>query len=256
MIYLHKILPLFILPFQFALIWICVGLLLKKRILIFFGLGSLYIFSMPITANVLMRHLESGMERLTTDKVDPADAIVVLSGSGAQPKGKNAVVEWQDPDRFLGGVALLQSQKAPLLVFTGGWLPWNASARPEGDVLIEEAERMGISRDKLLTTGKVTNTAGEAAAVGKILHERKLSSHSENQKKPTILLVTSAFHMQRAAKLFEREGLNVNMFPVDFRSSKSFSFSFFDLLPNAGALEVSETCMREIYGRLYYNILH
>jgi hypothetical protein len=34
-------------------------------------------------------------------------------------------IEWGDPDRFFGGIALLKSGKAQKLLYTGGKMPWN-----------------------------------------------------------------------------------------------------------------------------------
>ena len=78
---------------------------------------------------------------------------------------------------------------------------------------------MGISKKDLFTTYPVTNTLQEAKAIKKLLDiEIPL-----RQKK--LILVTSAFHMKRAKKVFEREGITVLPYPVDFKSSKNFSVS-------------------------------
>ena len=53
-----------------------------------------------------------------------------------------------------------------------------------------------------------------------------------SQKK--IILVTSAFHMKRAMKVSEREGIVVIAYPADFKSNKSFSSTL--LNPWAGSL--------------------
>ena len=56
----------------------------------------------------------------------------------------------------------------------------------------------------------VVNTAEEAVAIRQLLDASKNSEvHSLR-----ILLVTSAFHMRRAQRLFERKGLVVEPFPV------------------------------------------
>jgi len=58
--------------------------------------------------------------------IDSADAIVVLSGMlEINGVGDSAYVEWGDPDRFFGGMALFKAGKAPRLVFTGGKIPLN-----------------------------------------------------------------------------------------------------------------------------------
>ena len=69
-----------------------------------------------------------------------------------------------------------------------------------------------------------------------------------------ILLVTSAFHMPRAARLFESAGLDVSAFPVDFVGTGGGTPGMLGFLPTAGALAQSQVALREFYGRLYYRM--
>jgi uncharacterized SAM-binding protein YcdF (DUF218 family) len=100
----------------------------------------------------------------------------------------------------------------------------------------------------------VLNTSDEAHAVAALLNARKPAAGPVD-KKHRVLLVTSAFHMQRARTLFERAGLSVIPFPVDFKAGAGESLSVLDILPNAGALEMTETALREAYGRLFYVVV-
>ena len=52
--------------------------------------------------------------------------------------------------------------------------------------------------------------------------------------------------------LFEKEGLEVVPYPVDFKSLTTDSVTFMDYLPNAESLAKTEVGMRELIGRLYY----
>jgi len=73
--------------------------------------------------------------------------------------------------------------------------------------------------------------------------------------KPRIILVTSAFHMRRAKMLFERQGFEVEPFPVDFQVSDRSTTTVLSFFPSAQALAKSETAMREGVGILYYWII-
>ena len=70
-------------------------------------------------------------------------------------------------DRFEAGVALATAGKAPVLVFTGGWLPWQPDATPEGEVLRDRAIGRGIAADRIAVTGIVRNTEEESRAVAR-----------------------------------------------------------------------------------------
>ena len=120
---------------------------------------------------------------------------------------------------------------------------------PEGNIYIKEAISLGIPKKDLFTTYSVTNTLQEAKAVKKILNNEISSSRKE------IILVTSAFHMKRAKKVFEREGIVVLPYPVDFKSSKSLSSSLRNPLkwvPSSASLSRNSSAIREIIGRIIY----
>ena len=156
--------------------------------------------------------------------------------------------EWRDADRFFGGPDLFRAGKAPLLIFTGGLVPGTVS---EGELLAGHAQAMGVPLDAILTTGLVRNTAEEARAVGSLLRERK-PEVANQEPSLRVLLVTSAFHMPRARRLFERSGLTVTPFRVDFQVSAGRGVNLLDLLPTARALRQTEIAWREMYGRFYY----
>ena len=152
-------------------------------------------------------------------------------------------MEWNSAvDRYFAGVDLYQAERAPRLIFTRGWVPWMADQLPEGEVLAQMARGDGVPGDAILITDVVMNTAAEAQSVAALLGE------GDHQ----IILVTSAYHMARSTLLFERAGLDVIPFPVDFLTSATKSFSILDLLPTAGDLASTEWALREFYGYLFY----
>ena len=172
MIYVHKILPLFLLPVSITLLLILAGLRFRHRVLIWSGVAVLWLSSTPLISALAVRTAEGWTERgLATDAPD-ADAIVVLSEGRVVAPGKAAVSEWNDADRFFGGVELFKAGKSPLLVFTGGAAPWEPNAASEGNLLAGYAKSMGVPDGRIVKTPRVTNTAEEALAVATLLHAR------------------------------------------------------------------------------------
>ena len=100
----------------------------------------------------------------------------------------------------------------------------------------------------MASTGPVVNTAEEAAAVRSLL----------KGKDPRVLLVTSAFHMKRAQRLFQRQGIQVIPFPVDFRSRGTWAGAVWadpmQWVPTAGSLQGSSVVLREFLGRMVYRV--
>ncbi len=229
------------------------GLLLRRKGLIWTSLVLFWVCSTPLASDFLARALENGAERMETTGMPTVDAIVVLSEGRVVAPGASAISEWSDGDRFWGGVALYQAGKAPLLVFTGGWTPGQPNAKPEGEVLIGYAMALGVPSKSLRTTGFVMNTAEEAQAVTKLLGRQVIDGQGLKQA-IKVLLVTSAYHMPRAQRLFERAGLTVIAYPVDFQVQTSRNLSVMDFVPSASAFQKTEMAWRETIGRAYYEI--
>lgn len=253
-IYLHKILPLFVLPVGITLLLVLSGVRLRRRSLIWSGVAVLWLSSTPLVGRLAVRTAEGWAERASAADACEADAIVVLSEGRVVAPGKAAVSEWNDADRFFAGVELFRAGKAPLLVFTGGAAPWEPNAAPEGDILAEYAKAMGVPDGHISKTPRVTDTAEEAQAVATLLRAR-LTGPTRRGGPPHVLLVTSAFHMPRARRLFERAGISVIPFPVDFKVSANGVLSVLDFLPTASALAKTELALREGYGRLFYFVV-
>ncbi|MFZ4671032.1 MAG: YdcF family protein [Flavobacterium sp.] len=193
-------------------------------------------------SGICIKLVEGSEYRKPISALDSADAIVVLSGMLIiNEVGDSTFIEWGDPDRFFGGIALFKADKAQKLVFTGGKMPWNKAKKTEGDVLKEYAISNGIPTEKIFVTKDVENTADEAVAVNELISPSK-----------RIILVTSAFHMYRAKMLFEKQGFIVIPYKVDFKASRNNTITLMAFLPSAGNTELTETGIREIIGRLFY----
>ena len=85
------------------------------------------------------------------------------------------------------------------------------------------------------------NTADEAAAVKELISPSK-----------RIILVTSAFHMYRAKRLFEKQGFLVIPYKVDYKAAENSELTLLYFLPYTNNIELSENGIREIFGRVFY----
>lgn len=206
---------------------------------------------MPAVGAFAVRTMEGSATRTAASDAPSGDAIVVLSEGRVLAPGRANISEWTDADRFFGGVELFKAHKAPWIVFTGGVTSGNANVKLEGQVLSEFAESVGVPVGHILTSLRVENTEQEARAVATLLRTQ-VADTSWLRREPRILLVTSAFHMARARRMFELAGLAVSPFPVDFKASERKRWSVVDFLPRGSALAQTELAMREMYGRIFY----
>jgi len=264
MFLLSKLLPLLLLPLGLALLLLLWAAVRGGRSPVLAALAILWLFATPLTAEGLWRWLERPYQRqsaamlLARPAVPPAavppaavaPAAVVVLGTGRHPApGPARISEWSDADRFFGGVEAFQQLRGqglrPRLIFTGGWWPTQPSMPPEGDVLRRRAIALGLPPADLFSTSRVRNTAEEARAIAALL-----------PRGAAIVLVTSAFHMHRAQRLFERRGLRVFPFPVDFQASGAWAGSPLrdplHWLPSAEGLARSSRALRELIGRTLY----
>ena len=231
-------------PLFITLGLIILGLIIKSKKTSFIGLIVLVVCSLPIISNRLIGYLEHNYQLKNISKVDPADAIVVLSGMVTAIRTNNGLsYQWgESVDRIFAGIDLFKENKAPSLILTRGKMPWSIG-KPEGEYLRDVAIKYGVPRKNIFLTENVANTDQEAKSVKKLL----------SKDTPKVILVTSAFHMPRAQKIFRAAGIKIVTFPVDFRNGAS-KLTFMDFLPSAKGLWETSHFFREMIGRSYYNL--
>ena len=244
MIFLHKILPLFIMPIMVFFLIIIFSTFKGYKKLTYYSLILFYIISTPIFSSIVMKQVEGEYTYGKFENQNKADAIVVLSGMMRINEFENDYkIEWGDADRFFKGIELYNFNKSNIIVFTGGKSPYNKTKISEGDILKEYAIRFGVKEEDILITKEVLNTSDESYAVKDLIGNKK-----------TIILVTSAFHMSRAKSLFEKQGHIVIPYKVDFKTPPKLSWHFIDFIASSQGLRKTEIALREILGRFYYSI--
>lgn len=246
MIYFHKILPYALYPITLLFCLLFWALLSKRRTPVLLSLLLLLITSSPLVSNRIVAFIEMQEQRKIIEDITPSDSIVVLSGKMIIPiiTKHGITYEWDDPDRFFAGLSLLKAGKAKNIIFTGGELSWQIDAKTEGQILEMLAVSYGVSGSQVIVTKYVQNTYDEALAVKELLVKNNTNR---------IILVTSAFHMPRASYLFNQQGIEVQTYPVDFKSTAK-NLSIVDFLPSAEAFYMFQFALREIIGRTYYMI--
>ena len=243
MIYINKILPIIFSPLGLIIILLIFGIFRKKMLPSLIGLVILILLSLPIVSGQLIKLLEKNYRPTTLNEIVSAETVIVLSGM-VKPIKQNIGVRYEFSeavDRILAGVNILKTGKAQKIILTRGQLPWSVGV-PEGDFLAEFVQSQGIDSNRILLTEIVQNTNDEAKAISRML-----------PKNSEVILVTSAFHMPRAKKVFQNQNLKVIPYAVDFISVAK-KISIMDFLPQAHAFKDSNFYVREIIGRAYYSL--
>lgn len=191
-------------PFTLAIVlWLAanVALWLGRRPLALalsvIGFVGLWLSSMPVVADALGSTLESQYRALAPQDAPASDAILVLGGSiaSAQPPERPTFVLGESSTRILYAAALYRAGKARWVVVAAGNRPSAAHRQIEADAIAEFLMQLGVPASAIKLERASRTTRENAANVKPVL--QALGVHR-------VLLVTSAMHMPRALKTFER----------------------------------------------------
>ena len=196
---------------------------------------ALLALSLPPVADALIHSLEDHRPIAATN-LARAQAIVVLGGGNyhAAPEYGGDTVGRYTLERTRYGAYLQRRSGLPILV-TGG-APFGG--RPEGETMKEAIERDFGGRVRWAENAS-RDTAENAAYSARLLRDAGITR---------IALVSQAWHLPRAAALFEAQGLEVIAAPVGFATQPPSTIK--QALPSIGALDNSTLALHEWLGRL------
>lgn len=247
--FLSKLLPLFFYPLGLAIavgLWVSlVGLRQGARKTACLGLvatAGLWLSSTPFCADWLFQGLQQPFPLQPMTAIPKAEAILVLGGLAEGPADRPDTVDYADSiERALYARHLFLADKAPLILISGGSAPgW----RPEAEIIADLLVDLGVPRTALLTENKSRNTRQNALFSQVMLQERQMKR---------VLLVTSAYHMQRAQATFRALGVEVIPAPTDHHLTAD-EFPSMNWLPKAEALEQSTRALKEYLGWVVYRL--
>lgn len=241
---LTNIVAAFLLPPLNGLAFIVAGWLAIRRRprlarpLVGTGLLLLWVQALPVVGNALLHGLEG--EPLDMARASEAQAIVVLGGGRHRqtPEYGGDTVSEPSLARLRYAAKLYRETGLPILV-TGG--------APDGGK-ISEGEAMrdvltkGFGAPVRWVEGASINTRENARLSAKLLKQDGVTR---------ILLVTHAWHMQRAERAFATAGLAVLPAPTLFQRRP---FLPTDWLPSAEGLRDTRTALHEWIGILWYRL--
>ncbi len=204
--------------------------------------AALSVFSSPLVATLMRRSLEDAYPSRPIAEYPEAGAIVVLGGSVAGVIPPRYEPEEVSGSRLLPAARLYRAGKAKLILVSSGYRYEGAGGvmRVDADDMKQVLVDMAVPAEAIVTETVSRTTRENAMLSARILKERGVRS---------VLLVTSAFHIRRAAGWFKAEGLEIIPVPVS-REVAGVSVSPWSFWPSAGALNTSTICLKEIVGHL------
>lgn len=240
MIYLLKFGASFILPPGiFFLCFIILAIFLWRRnehaiASAFIGLTFVfYLLSTNLVADSLLGNLESVYDPPS----DPKGDVIIMLGGGATKDTPDldgaGGLSGSPANRLLTVVRLYNRLHVPILV-SGGQV--YADSGREAVIAKRMLLSLGVKESDILVEDQSLNTRQNAKFSHEILKKNTLVDP---------ILVTSAFHMERAVLDFQKENVVVQPFPTDYMVNREHAFHYNKLSPSAGALQANAMVLQE-----------
>ena len=178
---------------------------------------------------------------------------IVLGGGMIRPSDghqPNKINVGETADRFIQPILLYKAGKIKKILITGG----NTSI---GKIKVDKGHEtsdvrqlmisMGVNPKDIYMETKARNTRENA-----IYSAQLLKNYIKSEE---VLLITSAMHMPRSIRCFEKLGFKVKAYPVDKKGSKNESGLLDLLTPSDQNLSRTSQLIREISGLIIYKIM-
>lgn len=257
-LFLSKLLPLFLYPLGLACVLMVAALVMSWRrsrwvpVPVALALIVLLLASNSWVANGLVRSLEG--QHVPSGALPTADAIVLLGG-GTKPAfpPRPAVDLNEEGDRVLYAAQLYREGKAPVVIAAGGRISWRGGGPSESGDMATVLQTLGVPSSAILQDAQSLNTYENAVNVKQIIKERGIRR---------VLLVTSAMHMPRSLRIFQRQGIEAIPAPTDFlvtpadikEPNNSPQSTLLSILPEADRLSRTTRAVKEYIGMVVYRL--
>jgi uncharacterized SAM-binding protein YcdF (DUF218 family) len=200
--------------------------------------GALWVLSTPFAANRLVAWAETSgpdLDEALAGKDQGKAAMVVLAGgmrtySRLVPPRER--LDGATTERVMGAARLWHDHPFGLVILSG-------APRAISLCMRDLITSLGVPADHVVLESTSLNTRQNALESARILRERGVE---------TVVLVTSATHMRRAVKSFDRAGVQVIPAPVDVVGASVPEVDQF--LPSAHALSWAQLALHELLGYL------
>lgn len=202
--------------------------------------------SIPLLSSLAMRQWE--YQPVKKENLPLCDIGVVLTGMTHVNRIPTDQIHFAEgADRITEAIRLHKDGLIGQIIISGGIATILDEETSESEQLKELLLTCRIREKDFKLENKSRNTYENAFYTGELLKELKLADRK-------ILLITSAFHMRRALRCFEKQGLDVIPFPVDFHS-QPITFNPSQLIPSIQSLQNWKILCEEGMGILVYRLI-
>jgi uncharacterized SAM-binding protein YcdF (DUF218 family) len=170
--------------------------------------------------------------------------IVVLGGVGVASREEITGTDFESAtDRLFMGLHLAREKVGTVLVLGGGMSP-ESGEKSDGEIQAEWVRSWKLTSMDVEALPASRNTREEATHTAALAKERKWER---------VILVTSAWHMKRAAATFQKAGLEVDPIACDFQGMTALNSRRY-WVPQAESLVHLKLWLRETVGYAWYRV--
>jgi len=225
-----------------VVVWVLVGILLRRKWLAFSGVVGLVLITLPAAEWVFSRPLEGSYPVRPFVQPPDVEAIVVFSGGVEPPEYERPYAEANRDtyERCRYAAWIYRQSQVPVLACGGG--PPHGKHPPFFAAMREILIQNGVAEDSIWTEAKSTNTHENAMYGAEILRQHRVHR---------VTLVVDGRSMKRAMECLRKQGIQVSPAPSRFGSGGPVQEEW---IPGWKGLKGNEETLHEVLGWLWYRI--
>lgn len=217
----------------------------RKRLAFRTAVVLLLFFTNPFISNKVISLYETKPVHLSP--LQKFSTGILLGGMVAYNETDNKGYFNNVSDRFIQTALLYKQGHISNIIVAAGNGYITANNFSEAAFIKARLIELGIPAERIYTDGGSRNTLENAQNAKYIADSAKLG--------PAYLLISSAMHLPRAVKAFEKVGVNAVPYPCSFLAKDTRNNFFEDyLLPSSIALERWDNFIKELLGTLLYSL--
>lgn len=200
----------------------------------------LILASNPMVAKWSVSSLERQYPPRSIDEIKKHDVILVLGGGLNTPLSPTSRTQiGSHSDRYWFARQLFKAAKADKIILSGGNLYEQPKFQGEAYYAAQLLQEWGVPKSAIEIETSSRNTEQNLHYSANYLNNAEIES---------MLLVTSAFHMPRALRLFKVLPIRVTPASADILVRKQNAPSIFNWIPSSSAISLTTLAAHEYYG--------
>ncbi len=230
-------------PLNWLIVFVALSLLflglrkshLCKRFLLFALVDLLLVGWLP-TSEVFLRALEDSIPKARLAQMSEADfgGIIILGGAiegGEIAVDRGEISIYSSAERITKAFELIRRYPDRPFIFSGFSGRLSPVGMSEADAFKQLVSEQGLPDKNAHYEHQSRNTYENALLMKSMILE--LGDKGANAPPKPWLLITSASHMCRSVKIFQKQGILVIPVPVDYQTGNRLHWDSFDLMEGA-----------------------